>query len=124
MANPVVITIEDDFLETVDMEVGNDNPVDDISVIQGYLELDNDLDDVSIHTHDEEEVEIIYDSTQTTEFQGGASNAVSFAGAGDVMEVEQHLGQHVECRKCLELGDAGEHLGGNHLGCRKCSEIN
>ena len=118
MANPVVITIEDDFLETVDMEVGNVDPVDDISVIQRYLELDNDLDDdVSIHTDDEGEVEIIYDSTQTTKIQGGASNA------GDVMEVEEHLGQDVECRKYSELGNAGEHLG-VHPGCRKCSEIN
>ena len=123
MANPEVITIEDDCLETVNMEVGNGDPVDDISVIQRYLELDNDLDDdVSMDIDDEEEVQVIYDSTETTGVQGGALTAGNLAG--DVMEVSEHLGQHVECRKCLELGDAGEHLGGNHFGCRKCSEIN
>ena len=123
MANPEVITIEDDCLETVNMEVGNGDPVDDISVIQRYLELDNDLDDdVSMDIDDEEEVQVIYDSTETTGVQGGASTAGNLAG--DVMEVSEHLGQDAECRKCLELGDAGEHLGGNHFGCRKCSEIN
>ena len=123
MANPEVITIEDDCLETVNMEVGNGDPVDDISVIQRYLELDNDLDDdVLMDIDDEEEVQVIYDSTETTGVQGSASTAGNIAG--DVMEVSEHLGQHAECRKCLELGDAGEHLGGNHFGCRKCSEIN
>ena len=123
MANPEVITIEDDCLETVNKEVGNGDPVDDISVIQRYLELDNDLDDdVLMDIDDEEEVQVIYDSTETTGVQGGASTAGNLAG--DVMEVSEHLGQHAECRKCLELGDAGEHLGGNHFGCRKCSEIN
>ena len=120
MVNPDVITIEDDCLETVNMGVGNGGPVNDISIIQRYLELANDLnDDVSMD--DEDEVQVIYDSTETTGVQGGASIAGSLAG--DVMEVSEHFGQHFQCRECLEYGDAGEHLG-DHLGCSKCSEIN
>ena len=120
MANPEVITIEDDCLETVNMEVGSGD-VDDLSVIQRYLELANDLDDdVSMDIDDEEEVQVVYDSTQTTGIQGCASNAGSLVG--DVREVSEHLGDHVQCRKCLELGDAGEHLG-THPGCSKCQEI-
>ena len=118
MANPEVITIEDDCLEPVNMEVGRGD-VDDL--IQRYLELANDLDDdASMDIDNEEEVQVVYDSTQTTGIQGCASNAGSVVG--DVREVSEHLGDHVQCRKCLELGDVGEHLG-THPGCSKCQEI-
>ena len=77
MVNPDVITIEDDCLETVNMGVGNGGPVNDISIIQRYLELANDLnDDVSMD--DEDEVQVIYDSTETTGVQ--ASTAGNLAG--------------------------------------------
>ena len=102
MANPEVITIEDDCLETVNVEGGNGPPVDDISVIQRYLELDNDLDDdISMDIDDEEEVQVIYDSTATTGVQGGASTAGNLAG--DAMEVSEHLGDHPGCCKCSEI---------------------